>query len=114
MPRQPVAAKEIAEIAERLKLTRLALGYTQGFISTLIGSTTSSGQAWENYESGRRRISLNHALALCQKCGLTLDWIYRGNLQSLPPDLAGKIAARITQHRRSPPAQDGRRRRSGG
>ena len=73
MPREPVTSKELREIAERLRITRDAFGYTQGFISRLIGSTTESGQAWENYESGRRRISLNHAMALCRKCGLTLD-----------------------------------------
>ena len=44
MPREPVTAKELREIAERLRITRDAFGYTQGFISRLIGSTTESGQ----------------------------------------------------------------------
>ena len=44
MPREPVTSKELREIAERLRITRDAFGYTQGFISRLIGSTTESGQ----------------------------------------------------------------------
>ena len=101
MPREPIGTRELKEIAERLRITRRALGYTQGFISTLIGSTTESGQAWENYESARRRISLNHAMALCRKCGLTLDWIYFGNLASLHGDIASKITAEINRAQRA-------------
>jgi transcriptional regulator with XRE-family HTH domain len=46
---------------------------------------------WANYEAGERRISLNHALALCHSYGVTLEWIYRGHTNSLPQDLAEKI-----------------------
>jgi DNA-binding XRE family transcriptional regulator len=77
-------------IAKRLRLTREALGYTQAIMCKLIGSATN-GQAGDNYESGRRRISLTHALRLCDSCGLSLDWIYRGNYQSLAVGLRDKI-----------------------
>ena len=100
MPRDRVGPKDLQEIAERLRLTRMALGYTQGFISRLVGSTTESGQAWENYESGRRRISINHAIALCLKCGLSLDWIYLGNLSSLHGNMAAKISEQISREQR--------------
>ena len=80
----------VDQIAYRLRITRAALGHTQAVMSQLAGSSTE-GQAWGNYESGERRISLDHALALCAKLGMTLEWIYRGNIHSLPADLAEKI-----------------------
>lgn len=84
----------VEEIAARLRLIRTALGKTQAFMSQMIGSATD-GQAWGNYETGERRISLDHALTLCQRTGLTLDFIYRGNMVSLPEDLGQKIQTQI-------------------
>lgn len=66
-----------AEIGARLAMTRRSLGATQAEMAKLMGSVTN-GQAWSNYESGRRCISIGHALELCRTCGLTLDWIYQG------------------------------------
>ena len=74
------------EIGARLALTRRALGFTQADMGRLMGAT-SNGQAWQNYEAGNRRISIDHALMLCRNCGLTLDWIYQGQLVNLPPAL---------------------------
>ncbi len=75
-------------IAERLKLTRTALGYTQAMMGSLAGAGHT---AWNNYETGARRISIDQALRLCTTMGLTLDWIYRGDMQTLPVVLAEKI-----------------------
>ena len=94
------------EIAERLALTRRALGYTQVTMARLMGSATV-GQAWENYEAGRRRISIDHALALCRTCGLTLAWIYQGQMDSLPKSLYDKIQQML------PSAQTTRKTRAG-
>ena len=88
-------ATRMAEHARRLRLTRLAYGYTQAIMSNLMGSATS-GQAWENYESGRRRISIDHAMALCQRLGLTLDWFYFGSMRSLPDDVLKKLRRQMT------------------
>lgn len=82
------------QIGERLRITRAALGHTQAVMSHLMGSSTG-GQAWENYEAGRRRISIDHALALCAHVGLTLDWIYRGNIQSLPTELGERVQVQL-------------------
>jgi DNA-binding XRE family transcriptional regulator len=79
-----------AETGARLALTREALGHTQVMMAKLMGSATY-GQAWENYESGRRRMSINHAIKLHQTCGLTLEWIYLGQMHNLPPNLRKKI-----------------------
>jgi transcriptional regulator with XRE-family HTH domain len=80
----------VAAIGERLKWTRLALGNTQVEMARLIGSATN-GQAWENYEAGRRRISIDHASPLCRKCRLSLDWIYHGEMDKLPDDVRAAI-----------------------
>jgi len=48
-------------------------------------------QAWNNYERGLRRISLDQALKVCQATGATLDWLYRGMADGLPVRLAMAI-----------------------
>jgi transcriptional regulator with XRE-family HTH domain len=77
-----------ASISERLRLLRKALGHTQVTMGKLAGA---SANAWQNYETEINRISLDAALALCASTGLTLDWIYRGRIESLPKELAEKI-----------------------
>lgn len=70
----------VEAIGRRLLQTRKVLGLTTTEMCRHMGSTTT-GSAYSNYEMGKRRISLDHALALC-KLGLTLDWIYRGQIAS--------------------------------
>ena len=81
-----------AEVGARLALSRQALGYTTTTMCRMMGSV-SHGSAYTNYEMGRRRISLDHALALHRTCRLSLAWIYEGELDTLPPDIRGKILA---------------------
>lgn len=76
------------EVAKRLRLLRRALGQTQAFLAGLLGCAP---QAWANYEAGDRRISVDLALKLCVLTGVSLDWIYRGNMAMLPTELAEKI-----------------------
>lgn len=91
MARNPIEHPEsVAAIAKRLKLLRGALKLTQAVMARAIGSSTD-GQLWGNYESGARRISTDHALALCRAFGVTMDWIYRGRIDLVPPDLREKI-----------------------
>jgi transcriptional regulator with XRE-family HTH domain len=80
------------EIGRRLALTRRALGYTTTTMCRMMGSR-SGGSAYSNYESGIRRISLDHALELKRRCRLTLPWIYEGELDTLPADIRDKILA---------------------
>ena len=82
------------EIARRLKLTRLALGFTQPMISSIAGLSTEA-QAWSNYETGARRISIDVAMQLHTRLGVTLHWIYRGDMDGLPQDLAAKITQKM-------------------
>lgn len=96
----PMAARSIPDpssteqIGQRLRLTRAALGHTQATMAGLMGSSTG-GQAFANYEAGDRRISVNHALKLCATCGLTMDWIYRGDLESLSGRMGDKIRVQM-------------------
>lgn len=96
MAHQPSDPTSIAAIGARLELTRRALGYTQVMMGRLMGAT-SHGQAWQNYEAGQRRISINHALELCRNCSLTLDWIYQGQMVNLPSELRERIQQLMAQ-----------------
>lgn len=80
--------RTIDELAERLRLTREALDLSQAEIGR---RTKISPQAWNNYERGRQRISVDEAVKLCIATGVTLDWIYRGDLRGVANELAGKI-----------------------
>jgi transcriptional regulator with XRE-family HTH domain len=80
----------VAAVGNRLVLTRKALGFTTTKMCVLMGSV-SGGSAYTNYEMGRRLIAHSHALALCTACGLTLDWIYRGDMRLVDPDVQSKL-----------------------
>lgn len=78
------------DVARRLGRTRAALG---------IGDQKEFGLAaglsqpqYHQFESGKRRLSLDAALALCETYGLTLDWLYRGDPSGLPYRLARDLA----------------------
>jgi len=64
-------------VSRRLELLRRALDLTTTEMCRRIGSD-SGGSLWTNYEMGRRVISREHAIRLCEKFGVTLEWIYRG------------------------------------
>jgi transcriptional regulator with XRE-family HTH domain len=68
-------AESVEAIAERLKATREAMGFNQAQWCRLVGIETA---AWNNYEIGLRRISIDQAIKVCQATGVTTDWIYRG------------------------------------
>ena len=86
-------------MAKRLRTLRKALGRTQGKMALAIGSGSGAAM-WSNYEAGYRRISTDHALNLCRKYGLTMDWIYRGNPGICDPQLmkALEFQEQLEQH----------------
>ena len=85
----------LLEIGARLAVTRKALGLTQMEMDRRMGSALSGGQTFNFYETGRQRIPTHHALALCRTCNITLDWIYRGQMHSLQPDISAKIETEL-------------------
>lgn len=52
-----------------------------------------SPSAWNNHETGDRRISVDAAIQLCNHFRITLDWIYRGELYGLPAEFVDYLRA---------------------
>jgi transcriptional regulator with XRE-family HTH domain len=80
---------DIRAIGQRLKLAREALGYGQ---KEFAAGAEIAGNAYNQYEQARTRPSIDNANALCDVYRLTLDYIYRGDVDSLPPRLARSIS----------------------
>ena len=94
MPQHNFEGASTSDVADRLRITREALGLTQAAIGNLAGI---SAQAWNNNERGRDRISLDQAIKLCIATGISLDWIFRGDMSGLRHDLAAKIMKKTAE-----------------
>lgn len=79
-------------IAERLEIMRFALGFaTQTAFTKAIASGVTP-QRWNNYESGRDRLTLNLASVIHHKFPqVTLDWLYFGDKSTLRPVFSTEI-----------------------
>lgn len=75
-------------IAERLELTRRALGISQAEFARRAGIEPTT---FNNYAQAVRIIPPSTAGRMCEVYGLTLEWIYRGDMQHLNPMLQTKI-----------------------
>lgn len=75
----------IDAIAHRLKITREAMEMTKSEFADKAGIARNTYSQWEG---AKGRPSLDQAIALCLRHGLTLDWIYFGNGEGLPLRLA--------------------------
>src|SRR5580765_1894274 len=70
------------EIGKRLKLVREALKMSQTALCRL---ASISPQAWNNAETGDNLLTVPNAVKLCRVTGVTMDWIYRGQITSALP-----------------------------
>lgn len=87
----PEHPESLQSIAKRLRALRGALKISQDKLALTVGAASKSA-TWSPYETGKDRISLDNALALCRLYGVTLDWIYRGQWHAgIPFDLAERI-----------------------
>ena len=86
--RPAMIGTDISAISARLRILRESRGQNQTEFCKSVGLTKA---AWNNYETGDRRLSLEAALTLCDETGVTLDWIYRGVKYGLPSALATAI-----------------------
>jgi transcriptional regulator with XRE-family HTH domain len=93
MVRAPIPSG-LESIADRLRLSREALGYSITTMARFIGGQPS---LWHNYETGLRRISVDKALLLKRATGLTLEWIYTGDVAGLPQYIAEKIEQQLAK-----------------
>lgn len=80
----------LAAIGARLELTRSVLGMSQ---REFCGRAHIPPNTYNQFERGKKRPSIENALALCDAHGLTLDWIYRGEHATLRYSLADAIVA---------------------
>lgn len=77
-------------IGERLRLTREALGRNQIEFAKL---AKISASAYNQYEKGRIRPSVDAAIAMVDAHKITLDWIFLGDNSGLRANLKDAIAA---------------------
>lgn len=73
-----------ADIAERLLWHRELMGLNQADYAARISTKRSTYSLWE---VGSHRLSLNGALALRERWGLSLDFMYEGIDAALPMTL---------------------------
>jgi DNA-binding XRE family transcriptional regulator len=86
----PVTPKTIGR---RLLRTRQALKLSQAEFCRQIGVERN---LYNPFEKGRRRITIDVAMKIRDRYGVTLDWIYAGDPHDLPSELYHQLVASIT------------------
>jgi transcriptional regulator with XRE-family HTH domain len=76
--------KPFADTAQRLVWHRGILGMNQNEFADSIGQKRAAYSLWE---AGNHRLSLNGALAIRKRWGLSLDFMYEGIDDALPMTL---------------------------
>ena len=94
-------------IGRRLELTRQVVGLQQNEFCERAGIATN---AYNQYERGKKRPSLDNAIKLCLTYALTLDWIYLGNDDALRYSLANAIKALKEERLKATPTRASRTR----
>lgn len=77
-------------IARRLVMTREALGLKQ---TEFCAQIDVAKNVYNPFEKGSRRITLDVALKIRARFGVSLDWIYCGEVGRLPMHLFTKLAS---------------------
>lgn len=77
-------------IGYRLQLTRRVWGLQQ---QEFADRADINASAYNQYERGKRTMSVAHAHKLCDAFELTMDWIYRGDPSGLRHATAEAIKA---------------------
>ena len=75
-------------VAKRLGYFRKSLGMRQIDLAKEFGW---SPQKWGQWEKGRRTPNIADMIELSERYGVTLDYIYRGDMSRLPEWMANKI-----------------------
>jgi transcriptional regulator with XRE-family HTH domain len=76
-------------IAARLLRTREALDLDQSEFCEQIGVKPN---VYNPFETGKRRITVDVALKIRARFGVSLDWIYCGDPSHLPTEIYRKLA----------------------
>lgn len=85
MKRPSESPESTAAIGKRLEALRKAHNMNQAVWCRLVGI---GPPAWNNYEKGLRRISLDQALKICKATGVGLNYIFRGLTSDVPVSIA--------------------------
>jgi len=75
-------------VGKRLALLREIHNLDQDEIAESIGVTQGT---YSNWETGSRPLGIQSAHAICDEYDVTLDWLYRGRMGSLPLPLENAI-----------------------
>ncbi len=75
-------------VGKRLKMFRKALGVRQ---VDLVRELGWSQQKWGQWEHGVRNPNISDMIELAERYGVTLDYIYRGDMTRLPEWMEKKI-----------------------
>lgn len=81
--------EQVKLIARRLIRTRVALGLNQSQFCAQIGVDKN---VYNPFEKGKRRITLDVALKIRARFGISLDWIFCGDAKHLSIELFQKLA----------------------
>ena len=87
----------LVDVARRLFVTRTALGLSQDDLAESIGCGGSAYRNWEGMRHGikgtraKRAPDISVMVRMCERWGVTLDWVYRGVKSSIPQQLFDKI-----------------------
>lgn len=85
-----------SDVGRRLSLARRALNLNQQEFGVRAGL---SQPQYNQFETGKRRLTIEAAMSLCHVYSLTLDYLYRGDPSGLPYRLADAINnLRTTTH----------------
>lgn len=72
---------QIEQIASRLRVLEAILGMSSSAIADAAGIARNTYSQWRK---GKGRPQLDQAVLLCDRFGITLDWIYLGSTSGLP------------------------------
>jgi transcriptional regulator with XRE-family HTH domain len=75
-------------VGRRLEQSLIAIGKKPAEIARLFGI---SQQRLSNYITGARPLDIEVAMKLSARFGITLDWLYMGDIRSLPYEIAQRI-----------------------
>lgn len=76
---------EFHEIGERL--ARIRKAFSSESQKTWAEKNRFNPTQYNNWEKGNRRIPVEHAIELCARYGVTLDFVYRGRSDGLSENL---------------------------
>lgn len=76
------------DVGRRLTLLRDVFGMSQTAFGKISGLSQSR---YSQYETGERLLPVPVAIALSNKLGVSLDWLYMGEPNAMPMDLWRKI-----------------------